>query len=74
MEEQLGTRTARVTLDSVHYCLTALLKGREWFWGVVLISLLIIGCVESNPGPRPNEVISKAERLAQLSVSAKNRT
>jgi len=55
MVQQQGTRTACVALDSVHYCLTAPLKSREWFWGAVLISLLIIGCVESNPGPRPNE-------------------
>jgi len=59
-----------MALDSVHYCLTALLKSREWFWGVVLISLLIIGCVESNPGPRSNEVISKVECFAQLHISA----
>ena len=70
MEEQLGTRIACVALVSVYYCLSAPLKGREWFWGVVLISLLIIGCVESNPGPRPNEVISKAESFAELSISA----
>jgi len=58
MEQQLGTGTARVALDSVHYCLSAPAeKSKEWFWGVVLISLLIIGCVESNPGPLPNEVI-----------------
>ena len=64
MEDQLGTRTERMAHRSARYSLSAPLKGREWFWGVVLISLLIIGCVESNPGPRPNEVISKAARFA----------
>jgi len=42
---------------SVSYFLSATLKDREWFWGVVLTLLLIIGCVESNPGPRSNEEI-----------------
>jgi hypothetical protein len=35
------------------------LKATEWFWGAVLIWLLNIGCVESNPGPRTNEVTAK---------------
>jgi hypothetical protein len=33
-------------------------KVTLWFWGAVLIWLLKIGCVESNPGPRTNEVIA----------------
>ena len=73
MEDQLGSSKVCAVFYSVHYCLCATLKGREWFWGVVLIFLLIIGCVESNPGPRPNEVISKAERFAQLPISAKKK-
>jgi len=73
MEDQLGNSKTCAVFYSVHYCLGAPLKGREWFWGVVLISLLIIGCVESNPGPRSNEVISKAERFVQLPISAKKK-
>jgi hypothetical protein len=34
------------------------LKATQWFWGTVLVWLLKIGCVESNPGPRTNEVIA----------------
>jgi hypothetical protein len=39
-----------------YYFLSAALNYREWFWGVVLTLLLMIGCVESNPGPRSDKV------------------
>lgn len=55
MEVQMGNCKTCVVVTSVHCPLSAALNGKEWFWGVVLISLLIIGCVESNPGPRSNE-------------------
>jgi hypothetical protein len=71
MEDQVGNSIACMALISVHYSVTAALKDTEWFWGVVLISLLKIGCVESNPGPRSNEVILKAKRVTLLPVSAK---
>jgi hypothetical protein len=72
MEDQLGSATFRVP-NGAYFFVSAALKDREWFWGVVLILLLIIGCVESNPGPRSNKVIIrvKIEHIEQLSVSAK---
>lgn len=66
MEDQLGNCKTRRVLNSVQCSVSSALKDREWFWGVVLISLLIIGCVESNPGPRSNEVILKVEHFAQF--------
>lgn len=71
MEDQFRG-SATFTVPNGIYCfLSAALKDREWFWGVVLILLLIIGCVESNPGPRTNTVIIgvKNERIEQLFVS-----
>jgi hypothetical protein len=61
MEDQLGD-SATFRVPNVVYCfLSVALKDREWFWGVVLILLLIIGCVESNPGPRSNKVIIRVK-------------
>jgi hypothetical protein len=73
MENQFGDSATYRVPNGVYCFLSAALKDREWFWGVVLISLLIIGCVESNPGPLSNKVFIrvKIEYIAQLSLSAK---
>jgi hypothetical protein len=73
MEDQFGDSATYRVPNGVYCFLSEALKDREWFWGVVLISLLIIGCVESNPGPRSNKVIITVniEHIAQLSLSVK---
>ncbi|PSN32251.1 hypothetical protein C0J52_19671 [Blattella germanica] len=44
----------------------------EWFWGVVLIYLLTIGCVERNPGPREAQESSVQEQYRASEASLAN--